>query len=366
MLSFIPNEYYSSVFYHIILVVVLFVFFGTYKTELTNSSSLKAKNGFGIVLMLFIILYMGFRPISIYFGDMVIYNRELQMYIDGAPFNSESDILFEAMKYFYAKYLNAQLFFFTCSFFYLYLLYLGTKKIFKDYWFYAFLMFIIAFTFWAYGVNGIRNGLATSLFVYGISKEKKVNTILILFCSYFIHSSMMIPIIAYLMTFLYSNTKVYIISWILLIPLSLAIGGFFESFFLGLGFGADKLDSYLGEFNQANEGVEISVGFRWDFLLYSASGIFAGWYYIFKKKFEDILYQKIFHIYLISNGLWILIIRANYSNRFAYLSWFILGLVLIYPLLKSELVKNQHVLIGKILIVYVGFTYLMNVILYKS
>ena len=269
------------------------------------------------------------------------------------------------MKYFYAKYLNAQLFFFTCSFFYLYLLYLGTKKIFKDYWFYAFLMFVISFTFWAYGVNGIRNGLATSIFIYGISKEKKINTIAILLCSYFVHSSMIIPIVAYLITFLYNNTKIYIISWILFIPLSLAMGGFFESFFLGLGFGADKLDSYLGEFNQANEGVEINVGFRWDFLLYSASGIFAGWYYIFRKKFKDILYQKIFHTYLISNGLWILIIRANYSNRFAYLSWFMLGLVLIYPLLKNELFKNQHVLIGKILIVYVGFTYLMNVILYK-
>ena len=151
----------------------------------------------------------------------------------------------------------------------------------------------------------------------------------------------------------------------MLIPLSLVMGGFFESFFLGLGFGADKLDSYLGEFDQANEGVEINVGFRWDFLLYSATGIFAGWYYIIKKKFEDVLYQKIFLTYLISNGLWVLIIRANYSNRFAYLSWFILSLVLIYPLLKSEMVKNQHVLIGKILLVYVGFTYLMNVILYK-
>ena len=27
-----------------------------------------------------------------------------------------------------------------------------------------------------------------------------------------------------------------------------------------------------------------SSGFRWDFLLYSATGVFAGWYYWYKKR----------------------------------------------------------------------------------
>ena len=46
----------------------------------------------------------------------------------------------------------------------------------------------------------------------------------------------------------------------------------------------------MGQFDQASEGVELNVGFRWDFLVYSASGVFAGWYYIFKQKYQDKLY----------------------------------------------------------------------------
>ena len=125
------------------------------------------------------------------------------------------------------------------------------------------------------------------------------------------------------------------------------------------------MTTYLGSFNQASEGVELVAGFRWDFLLYSASGVFAGWYFIEKKGFQDALYQRLFNTYLIANGIWILIIRANYSNRFAFLSWFLLGLVIIYPLLKSKIFSRQHVVIVRIVFIYFSFCYLMNVILKK-
>jgi len=99
-------------------------------------------------------------------------------------------------------------------------------------------------------------------------------------------------------------------------------------------------------------------------LFYSAFGVFAGWYFIYKKRFEDPFYNQLLNTYLICNGFWILVIRANYSNRFAYLSWFMMGLVIIYPVLKKQLFKNQHWVIGKIIFAYFLFTYLMNVIYY--
>ena len=364
-MSFIPLSYYSPLYYHFLLVVVFFVFFSTLQKELTDPSNLKSKNTVGIFLVSSIILYMGLRPISFAFGDMGVYNIMFREYTQGKPFDSTKDFLFEGMMYFYAKYLNAELFFFTCSFFYVYLLYAATKKIFADYWFYAFLILVSAFTFWVYGVNGIRNGLATSIFIYGLSRTKKVNIALVLLLACLIHKSMLLPTIAYGLTIFYGNTKTYLWAWFLAIPLSLTAGGFFENFFLGLGFADDKLSTYLGEFNQASEGVQLSLGFRWDFLLFSFSGVYAGWYYGVKKGFSDVLYDKLFQIYLVSNAVWILIIRANYSNRFAFLSWFLLGLVLIYPLLKSQLFKKQHQLIGLIIIGYFAFTYLMIIILNK-
>jgi hypothetical protein len=294
---------------------------------------------------------------------MGIYNIKFKNYVNGASINLKEDLLFEYMMYFFAKFLNAKIFFFTCAFLYVYLLYAACLKLFKDYWFHAFLMLIVAFTFWAYGTNGIRNGLATSLFIYGISRTKISSIILILTASYFVHKSMMIPILAFSITYFYSNTRIYLFFWAFAIPLSLALGSFWEGFFLSLGAGEQKLDTYLGQFDQINEGVTLKVGFRWDFLLYSFSGIFAGWYYIFKKNYQDVFYNRLFHTYLITNAIWILIIRANYSNRFAFLSWFMLGLVLLYPLLKSYLFEKQHELIGKIIIVSFVFSYFMNVLI---
>jgi len=364
-MSFIPLPYYSFIYFQFLLLVVFSVLLTSFQSDLTDEKNIRSKDVFGKFIVVFVILYLGLRPISAWFGDMIVYNLEFQNYVNGAPFDGENDFLFEVMKYTYAKYLNAESFFFTCAFLYVYLLYVSAKKIFKDYWFYAFLMFITAFTFWAFGTNGIRNGLATSIFIYAISRDKKYNIILFLVITLFIHKGMMIPILAYIIANYYSDIKTYLYFWILCIPLSLVMGGFFETFFLNLGFDDDKLTTYLGSFDQANEGVELVTGFRWDFLLYSASGVFAGWYFIIKRGFQDDLYQKIFNTYLLANGIWILIIRANYSNRFAFLSWFLLSLVVIYPLLKSKIFEKQHIAIVRILLIYFCFCYLMNVILIK-
>lgn len=364
-MNFIPLPYYSSIFFQFLLIVIIFIYLNTYHSELTDSVGLKIRNGFGVFLVIVVILYLGLRPISFWFGDMGIYNMKLENYAKGAPLKYKQDVLFEFMMYFFAKYLSAKSFFFTCAFLYVYLLYASAKKMFKDYWFYAFLLLIAAFTFWAYGSNGIRNGLATSIFLYGLTRNNKITAIIILAASYFIHKSMLIPIIAFVISYAYSNTKTYLIIWFLAIPLSLILGGFWENFFLTLGFGEQKLDTYLGEFDQISAGVELKTGFRWDFLLYSFSGIFAGWYYIYKKEFQDVFYNQLFHTYIITNALWVLIIRANYSNRFAFLSWFILGLILIYPILKNQLFEKQHQLIGKIILGSFAFSYLMNIILNK-
>lgn len=364
-MSIVPLPYYASIYFQFLLLVVFIVVLTSLQSDLVDEKNIRSKNAFGKFIVLFVIFYLGLRPISSWFGDMIIYNIEFENYVNGAPFDQEKDFLFECMKFFYAKYLNADSFFFTCSFLYVYLLYLAAKKLFKDYWFYAFLMFIVAFTFWAYGTNGIRNGLATSVFIYAISRDKKIIVYLLLIATYFVHKGMLIPIVAFCITSFYFNSKVYLSFWILAIPLSLVAGGFFETFFLNLGFGDDKLTTYLGSFNQASEGVELIGGFRWDFLLYSASGVFAGWYFIIKKGFNDVLYTKLFNTYLISNAIWILIIGANYSNRFAFLSWFLMGLVIIYPLLKSQIFAKQHIAIVRIVVIYFSFCYLMNVILKK-
>ena len=56
---------------------------------------------------------------------------------------------------------------------------------------------------------------------------------------------------------------------------------------------------------------------------------------------------------------WIIVINASFSNRFAYLSWFLYPIVLSYPLLRMSIWKNQGRKTAYILIAHSLFTYLM-------
>jgi hypothetical protein len=143
----------------------------------------------------------------------------------------------------------------------------------------------------------------------------------------------------------------------------LLLGSILETFFLGIGLGEDvKLKGYLIESEEYQEQMS-AVGFRWDFLLYSIIGVFTGMYFIYKKNFKDKFYTHIFNVYLLTNAIWILVIRANFSNRFAYLSWFMLGLIIIYPFLKYKFFDNQHKMIGRILLSYFLITYFLEFVL---
>ena len=221
-------------------------------------------------------------------------------------------------------------------------------------------MFLVSFSFFTYGVNGVRNGAACSLFLWGVcyhNKNKVVMSCMFLIAVMF-HKTAILPVLAFLLTNFYNDPKVYLKAWLLCIPLSLVAGSIFITVFASIGFGGDdRLSGYLTK--EADSDTFSSTGFRWDFLFHSAFAVFSGWYFIVKKKFKDKVYFRLLNTYLICNGFWILVITANFSNRFAYLSWFMMAIIVIYPLLKEKFFKDQHFMIGKVLLVYFSFTFFM-------
>ena len=54
-----------------------------------------------------------------------------------------------------------------------------------------------------------------------------------------------------------------------------------------------------------------------------------------------------------------MVIRSAFSNRFAYLSWFLYPLVIAYPLVNMPLREDQDRLTGLILLAYGGFSAFM-------
>lgn len=361
MNSLIPIEYYTVTFHNVMLIVLLFVLSKAYQSSLDDSQNLKGKTVLGYFLLIFSILYMGMRPISWqHFGDMSTYAAAFEKYASGEKVDVQKDVYFEYFIEFCSKIMDVNTFFVVCAALYILPMYFFSKKYFKNYWFYSFYILVISMSFWAYGVNGIRNGIATSVFLLAITMERKVFKVLLLVLAVSFHKSLILPIAAYLLTLVYTNTKTYLKIWLLSIPVSLVLGGFWEGLFKSFGFFEDeRLNTYLTDTDAEVMSQFSNTGFRWDFLLYSLTGIYAGWYFIVKKGYEDKLYSQIFNTYVLANAFWILVIRASFSNRFAYLSWFLLGIVTIYPLLKLKFFQDQHIRVAKILLATFAFTYLM-------
>lgn len=77
-------------------------------------------------------------------------------------------------------------------------------------------------------------------------------------------------------------------------------------------------------------------GFRIDFILYSALPIVIGYIALFKKNLISSKYAVLYNFYLLTNGTWMLCMYASFTNRIAYLSWFVYPIILVYPLLEMD------------------------------
>lgn len=361
MLTLIPLEYYTAVYYYFLLVIVFLVLLYTQLSAFDSrfESNRKFFKILGSVTFIFVIFYMGLRPISgYYFGDMSTYNKTFEdlKFFGVTTAIPKNDIIFYYYMFVTSKIMEAGGFFLLTTFIYTVPIFIVSKKIFGKYWFYLFLMFVTSFSFWAYGTNGLRNGLATSVFLLVYSYRRLSLRLLILLVACHIHSSMIIPTVAYIIALVIHRPILLFYGWILTIPLSLFSGGFFQSLFSG--FFSDDRTSYLTEGNINGDDFS-STGFRWDFILYSAVAVLIGYYFIYKKHYQNRLYHLIYGTYLVANAFWILVIKANFSNRFAYLSWFIMPLVILYPLLEQPKTKHNHQLVGYAISLYFSFTLFM-------
>ena len=313
-----------------------------------------------IIFSVFYISFFGLRPVSIYFGDTVIYNegyKVMQNYgvysitiqnngsvdVSGSAGN---DWLFYSVMFLCAQVMSVNFFFLIVMYFYIIMMFLGCRKL--DYKHGATLMLfcIGAFSFYGYSINGIRNGVACSFMIFALArlcKGERLWPAILSLIAIGCHKSMALPVACMLLSYYIKKPKYMYITWFGAILLSLAIGGYLSNMLTLIGYderlaqnlqsGADVVDTW---------GVEMESRFRWDFLLYSSAPIILGWYTIFKRKVYNNTYLLLLGTYIYSNAFWVILIRSLFSNRFAYLSWFLYPIVLAYPLLNFPVFKTQH------------------------
>lgn len=202
-----------------------------------------------------------------------------------------------------------------------------------------------------YGTNVIRSGVALSLVLIAISINcKLVYKIVIVIIALSFQKSMIIPIFAFIGARFIKPIWVVSIVWLLCLFLSAVnfdMGPLFES----VGFVDERIERYADTINGMGGGT-YEKGFRWDFLLYSLAPIVIAFYHLFKTKLSDTFYISLIKAYLLANSVWLLAIRMDYSDRLAYLSWFLIPLVTLYPVVKypQKFLRPQRVLVSMMLI----------------
>jgi hypothetical protein len=309
---------------------------------------------------LFVIFFLGTRPISgQYFVDMATYAYIFdQAVITG--FHSSPDWAFAWLVEFIAKFFSVEFFFLACTTLYIMANVIAFKRSHGRWAFAVFLCVLGGFQTYPYIVNGMRNGLAMSLLLLAFSFwNRKLLMIAVMAVAFGTHKSTLIPILGFILTGFCARPIVYGIVWFVAFIIS-AIGGAELTGTLGsLIFtgGDERLSSYT----QVELFSSGKAGFRLDFIAYSIVPVLISYCLASTETKKDAFYQRILCTYLFANAFWLLVIYSEYSNRFAYLSWFMLPWVIIYPFVpqKNSPVQTPSKYLGPALMAHFGFLYFM-------
>lgn len=368
-------------YFHSLYVITALILCGImgYQIRLSDSKKILGREKYNPAIIMWMLailiaILLGMRPISgRYFGDTGNYALRFNPII-GVNYIKE-DVSFDE-EWLWTRFIeacqfrmDANGFFIIVDLLYFILTCVAMTIMLKGNAYFGFLMFLGAFSTYSYSINGIRNGLACALMCVLITvfiKKRNYFTIplcaLLGFFALGIHRSVMLPLISLVGGFYIKKIKISMWIWVFSIILFLLMGNTIGNFFAELGFD-DRMESYM---DSAEEyALEHKSGFRWDFLLYSAMPIWLAYTVLVKHKIKSKSFLILANTYILANSFWIVVMGASFSNRFAYLSWFMYPLVLAYPCMKLDVWnQKQGSLAARILMANVGFTAFMTFIYY--
>lgn len=357
----IAAEYYSLVYMLIIMlfaIPVCFRYTGYSMDRLQHCQSEPLNKSLWFTIL--IIIYIGSRPNSPVFADGPGYWYGI------LDHRWEHYTLEEVSNQFVTKYLMSTLSFYEVDprigFFIFAIIYYGfallaMRKLFPRDTLLAMIMFCGAFCTFGGAVNGIKNGMALSLFLCAIAyRDNWRYYIPFLILSIGLHHSMQLSIAAFIACKFYTKTRNYSIAWIFGLIMAAAHISYFQTLFAG--YTDESGQSYL--ITNSDSWV---TGFRPDFILYSAAPLFVAWWISQKRKIQiDSNYAFSLNVYMLMNTIWLLCIYSAFTNRIAALSWSIFPILLLYPFLNMRIVRNQYKYVTYAVWGQLGFTTFMTLI----
>lgn len=359
-----PAYLYDAIYLYTIMFFVVIVSLQGFSGSLLNKRTASGWMYFGVFLAIMLTLFIGLRPLSGLGDTGTYYNTFKAISLVGYEYTNKqlSEPVFYVPMRWFAQTTGIYTFFVCVAMVYICGYWFAAKRLFGTYQFYCFLMILASFGFLAGGVNGIRIGMALSLFFLAISfHERRILMIVLCLLALGTQKSTGILIGAAFIAWFIKKPKLWLAVWFLSIAASYVLGDSAQGLIAGLGIQDDRFTDYLTADDSMNEQFS-KVGWRWDFLIYSALPVVFGWYFIFKRRFKDNFYIWIFSIYLIANSFWLFLIRIPFTNRFASLSWSLMPLIFIYPFFKEyfwEAGKQQKYL-GMTILIYFLITFILS------
>ena len=320
------------------------------------------------MLMLFMVFFIGLRPISQrYFVDMVTYATVYDIrFGETFEFNwdTENKIFDNYYNFLSSQRIPIVYFFLSIAVIYFVCMAWACSKLFPKDKMAAFLVYLGAFSTFSYGTNGIKAGAAASLFLVALAlreKRKWLWTIVFILLSWGFHHSMVLPIAAFVVCLFIKNPKFYFALWGFCFLMALFHITAFQEFFAGF---SDEIGAGYLSGSEEHVRHDLLGGFRIDFISYSAVPILLGWIGVYKKQIVSRNYLFVLNLYTLTNSIWLLCMYANFTNRISYLSWLMLPIVLIYPFLKEEWGGGQYKTFQLVAFGHLAFTLFMQLIYY--
>jgi hypothetical protein len=345
----INAEYYEVIYYTIVAVATFCV------CQRGVNIDKKYTPVGAYMLCVFLIMFIGFRPMHRVFIDTLGY-YEAWALADwvGFDFNAENLIFDNIYIYLGASGLDISWFFLLIASIYFGTILAACQKLFPNNILLSFLVCLGAFSTYSYSMNGIKAGAAASIFLLGITyRDKLFISLPLVLISWGFHHSMQLPVAAYCLALIFKNKNWYFYGWLFCLLMAIGHVSFFQNIFAGITdeSGADYLTK--DEYNTIK-------GFRLDFIIYSSMPVLMGYMVKYEYRLEEKIYDMILNTYLVCNAVWMLCMYAAFTNRIAYLSWFMYPIVLIYPCFA--ITERSHPLVvnrNKIIVAHLTFTLFM-------